>query len=670
MTKEQIEAELRLFKAYSQVFDDFPVYENTASVDKGILYTATVSEDIKLLAEKMYGIKPEEWNNTFHKSFQTVLDTPIEKLIMQQIVHYFTTYGLESVGAFDSDLVYIPHEKLEIPELEEDIVLTVIKYINENELQEALMTLVTSCIALSKQTVNDVMLLADYIDKTKLDEIKNREIKIAMYDKYNVVPKNNMEFLRFVVYKLTGSTLYIQSNDMIHLIQKADANKKYEYLYNYVRNDDGYKKLAEIYRRNKKIFLAFKVKQPTTKLDKSINQIINKVSKLASIYHKPIKTNILDNLNSLKLVKDIDNYRIEILNELDKVTVFREIRIIDGLRYRLKASIEPTDEDSIVYRIRNGKIFATNFDRLNTDKSKRVTQMLIDLIERHLEQRVETCFKDKTVYIPDNVNYVAPTSEKQFVGNFPEGSYVEIPRKSRLVVGVHWKNLDNERIDLDLKMMNLTEHYGWNASYLSDRGDIVFSGDVTDAPSPKGATEVFLITNDVIDNSFLIKLNDFTMSKNEVPFEFFVVEFDNGSLNRDFVVDPNKVVFMTHNSFDKVTGNERHASKTLGYVVVNRTSIKIYFKNFEDVKGRISEPDKVNRNVFNYTDLYSKTQLTLNDLILKCGGKLVSSPNVENLEEVNVDGETLYKKIIRPVDIDLSTDKLTKDSIIKLFQGV
>ena len=112
----------------------------------------------------------------------------------------------------------------------EDVVLTVIKYLNEDELQEALMTLLTSGIALSKQTVNDVMLLADYIDKTKLDEIKNREVKIAMYDKYNVVPKNNMEFLRFVVYKLTGSTLYIQSNDMIHLIQKADASKKYDYL--------------------------------------------------------------------------------------------------------------------------------------------------------------------------------------------------------------------------------------------------------------------------------------------------------------------------------------------------------------------------------------------------------------------------------------------------------
>ena len=40
MTKEQVEAELRLFKAYSQKYEDYPVYENTVSVGKGILYSS------------------------------------------------------------------------------------------------------------------------------------------------------------------------------------------------------------------------------------------------------------------------------------------------------------------------------------------------------------------------------------------------------------------------------------------------------------------------------------------------------------------------------------------------------------------------------------------------------------------------------------------------------
>ena len=69
MTGEQIEAELRLFKAYSQEYEDYPIYENTSSIESGILYTNTVSEEIKSIAERLYGIKPEELNSTFHKSF-------------------------------------------------------------------------------------------------------------------------------------------------------------------------------------------------------------------------------------------------------------------------------------------------------------------------------------------------------------------------------------------------------------------------------------------------------------------------------------------------------------------------------------------------------------------------------------------------------------------------
>ena len=93
MTNKQIEAELRLFKAFT-VYDEHNSLKNNtvSSVEKGILYTRDVNDNIKELAEKLYGIKPEQWNQTFHKSFGTVLDTPIEKLVAQQIIHYFTTY--------------------------------------------------------------------------------------------------------------------------------------------------------------------------------------------------------------------------------------------------------------------------------------------------------------------------------------------------------------------------------------------------------------------------------------------------------------------------------------------------------------------------------------------------------------------------------------------------
>ena len=78
----------------------------------------------------------------------------------------------------------------------------------------------------------------------------------------------------------------------------------------------------------------------------------------------------------------------------------------------------------------------------------------------------------------------------------------------------------------------------------------------------------------------------------------------------------------------------------------------------------------LNKNIFKYTDRYSKVQLTLNDLLKHCGVELLDNPYTEITEEVEVEGETLYKKIKKPVDINLSMDTLTKDSIIKIFEGV
>lgn len=668
MTREQIEAELRLFKAFSQVYDDFPLYEKTSSVERGILYTETVSEEIKSMAEEMYGLKPEQWNNTFHKSFSIVIDTPIEKLIAQQVIHYFTTYGLEALGIYDQDLVYIPHEQLEIPEIEEDIPLKIIRYITEEDLQNKIMTLVTSGIALSKQTIKDIMTLSDYIDQDKVDEIKNKEVRIALYDKYDITPKGNMDFLRYVVLKATGSTLYIQNYDMLKLIRNSDKEQAYKLFKNYVDRKGGYNKLGEIFLRNKNVFLAFKIKEPTRVHEKTLNNIINRIRKIAEKTHKPLNKNILDDLYSLKTIKSVETNKELIKSELDKITIFREIRIINGINYRLEM-YKNAYHKSMVYRIRNGKVYAKEFDVEKSNRAGNALLVLLAVITTHLQQRAEKLFKDKTFYIPKNIVYTAPSSEKQFIGDIPEGSKVSIPRTGNMVVGVHWFNLDNARVDLDLKMMNLTESYGWNTAYLSGNADIVFSGDMTDAPKPNGATEVFLISPKTENKTFLLKLNDFTQVKDKVPFEFFVAQFDGSNIDKHYVVDPNKVLMSTHNSFDEIDNKIGHTSaKTLGYVQMTDKTIDIYFKNFEDIKGRISNIDEVNKHIFKYTDLYSKTQMTLNELIEKCGGIITDTNQKETLEEVIIDGETLYKKVTTKVDYDLSLENITKESIIKIFE--
>ena len=225
-------------------------------------------------------------------------------------------------------------------------------------------------------------------------------------------------------------------------------------------------------------------------------------------------------------------------------------------------------------------------------------------------------------------------------------------------------------------MMNLTNSYGWDAQYLSEDGsaDIVFSGDITDAPKPKGACEVFLIKPEYTNKSFLIKLNNFTRNTKTVPFEFFVTKNEKSIVHKSYTVNPNNVVMMTHNKFDNdgITDSSRVVSTlTLGYVNITNTKIQIFFKSFEDIHKRTSSIDDVNKHIFKFTDLSIGTQMKMKDLISKCGGTLLDSPMTEELEEVKTEnGEVLYRKVTKKADYDLSVDTLSKDSLIELFTEV
>jgi hypothetical protein len=83
---------------------------------------------------------------------------------------------------------------------------------------------------------------------------------------------------------------------------------------------------------------------------------------------------------------------------------------------------------------------------------------------------------------------------------FPSWSYVTVPKD--MIFGVHWTDVSNQnsqsrlnhcRIDLDLSLVAENEKFGWDAMYRSGDGDIMFSGDMTSAPAPNGATELFYI---------------------------------------------------------------------------------------------------------------------------------------------------------------------------------
>jgi len=639
MKKESL---LRLFKGYENQEETKEI--NKEALKYGILIKSEDKEIVDM-AIKQYGKDGVKWNSTFHKDFEIVRNAPIEDLIIQQMIHYITTYGYEDIGIYNPDTVYIPKEKLEVPELKEDIELVVIKGLSEEEINDKMMVLLTSGIALSEETVKDIIILSEYIDKEKLDEIKNKEVKTALYEKYNIMPSDPEEFLRYLLFKITDNTLKIQNYKMIEDIKSGDKEKALEMLKSYIEKN-GYEKLSSIFLRNKRLFLALKVKK-----SKEINAIINKLRKLADINHKPMKKNVLDCLTDEKV--EVNLYKLHEM--LDKVTIFREIRILNGLLYRLNGN------KAIVHRIRNGKSYVRTLENKTFGYVARL-ETIIKVVKTHLNTRMSEKVKGKVIYIPKNVTYTAPTSEKQFSGNIPDGSYMEVPREDNLVYGIHWKNIEKEklekdfygsenfkknreeRVDLDLKQMNKNEVFGWDSSYRSSNSDILFSGDITDAKLPNGATELFYVGQNYGHGAFLITLNMFTTNSEDVPYEFVIAKATHRPRNRvKYVLDPNNILAKVD-----MTVKKDEKQKVVGFITIGDT-IRFYFNDFSAGSGISSKQDDVTMGAFDYLQAYSKTQLKLKDLLEDAGAVVID------------------KMVEEKIDIDLSVNNITKESIIKLL---
>ena len=123
---------IKLFKSYiGDSEDEFEVDKDV--LKKGIIIDKNAPKDVKEKAIKIWGVDGFLINQTFHKSFEKVTSSSIEKLVIEQLVHYFTTYGYESLGIKDGT-VYIPSEMLDVPDLEDGYNFIFIKKISFNDL--------------------------------------------------------------------------------------------------------------------------------------------------------------------------------------------------------------------------------------------------------------------------------------------------------------------------------------------------------------------------------------------------------------------------------------------------------------------------------------------------------------------------------------------------------
>jgi len=560
--------------------------------------------------EKLNG---NDLNKTFHKSWSTIKNSYRSKLLTEQIMHYISTYG----SNFQSE-IYIPSEILNIPNIK--LSYKVIKAYTVAEMQEKCLSLLQSGIALTSETIDDLIsILADELKYkfTGNENIKNKEAIIKLAEYYNIYPKDAVEFFRYIIYRSTDTTLLIKNDELIELIKNSSYNPTQAF------NKFGLEKLAEIFNRFKPLFLAYKTKAPKT---------INKISKLSKKYHKPLVSNSLNNVTNMLLTANDKRW-------LDNATPFALFKALSACYSRMNG------QDAFVYRIRNGKSWVKsntitvtclgNNATLQKAKQKLYThereiyEKNYAFILRYIKQRFD--LSDKKIFLPEDVTYALPTSEKMYVGNIPTGTRFY---GKKLAVGIYWENAWGAR-DLDLSGLNIGGKIGWNATYNQQKGNLMYSGDMTDAPN--GAAE-YLYANQGLNMPTLINNNVYSGSAT-CCYKIIIGKGD--SINYNYMMNPN-------NLFAEVKCASVQWQTILGMMIPEEDKQCFVLLNFGAGNARVSGNSEISNLATKALYQQWSKPLSFNKIVQMLGAEIVT-----NKEQA---------------DFDFSLENLEKDSFLKPFK--
>ncbi len=639
-TFDFVRAALNLFKAVPNLEDkNFPPYvlNNAENLANGFFVTekafgvcpCVADEKIFNFLKYKFGSNIFELNRGFYKSFKTVADSTPQKILINKLLHYMSTYGMEELGIFDRELVYIPNDVLELPADATPIKITVIDAIDNAEIKSRAVKMIQAGAALSAETLESLAAIVKFLDiELNVDEVPNKEFAVRLCALLDVLPEDPVQFLRLMIYKAGGSTLLIKDAETFDALKNSAANFDEDFSKYITKN--GLDKLAGIFHRFKPLWLAFK---PHSAYMRST---INKMRKLADRYHKPVAPKFLEHLTS---AEEINLDRLK--NELAKITPYRKISLANAVLYRLVAP------ESIVYHIRNGKAFADEYRGGLKFDAQKILDAIIDSIVADIAPNV--C--GKKIYIPERFDYAAPVSEKKFVGNIPYGSSYTFAGNS-VVIGVHWFNLleggGEMRIDLDLHLNSEKIDIGWQNDFEEENfintreRKIIFSGDMTDAPIAQGgATEAFFVGESLTDELLMTNINNYTYSQDKiVPFKLILADVNQDSIDRKYLIDAHEIAFCVP---CEISSGEMF----LGFLRSDASGAKkFYFSSGNMGKRIVSRSDNLTERIISAQSTVFESRLSLNALLKKSGAVLVDSSDC---------------------DINLDPAEVTKDILLGLF---
>jgi hypothetical protein len=583
-----------------------------------------IDQEIANYCIQNFSNKVVRYNKTaLYNSFKDVAEKDVKELLVAQLDHYFSVYMQTeetSSDLIDSSLVHVP-VKSESNDDEPFIFnTTMVSLITKEELLDRVAKMLSSGIALSDATQRHLFSIFKYYkDEIDVEIIKNKEFLMRAYSQLDIVPKKAEQLLRYLVYRLTNTTLFVNSKRDRQLIYSKLRSNNYENKYlndiikEYVK-ENGVESIAKQFNRYRKLWIIFK------HVGRDTASIINRARKLSSKLNQPHNLMALDKIND----KNIDLE--EVKKQLEKVSIFKKFSLLNSI-YNAKSNNK-------LYFIRNGRMYSTIKE--NTNKAGyQVKNAIFNSIKKDIGKNI----KGKRFYIPDGIMYAVPTSEKNFIDNIPIFTRYRMDKNS--IIGIHWTNTDTSRVDLDLHYLSKSIHVGWNSRYDSN-DKIIFTGDITDAPKPEGATEALYFKDNLKDDFAVIEISNYAGKPD--TFELFIAN------------DPNKEIF----DREKIISSKEMAFKFTGLTITDQTQCFGVVDSQEDYRDFIftNTSDGFNRTpargehkniMLEAMRSSAKNRLFLNDLIVKLGG------------EITLDKEK--------ADYDLSINSLTKDSFDFLFKA-
>jgi hypothetical protein len=528
--------------------------------------------------------------STFYQTWEDITSKNRLELFIDQVQHYLSTYGAD----FESE-VYLPERTSKVPDFTN---FKVILPIEKDEVITRCEKMLASGIALKQETIDNIFSIFIKVNHiVDVDIIKNKEAKMQICKTLDIFPKENTEFIRYLVYLATEKTLLIKDKETIEAIKnsKLDISK---YLTGF-----GLEELSESFLRFKPIFLAFR-DNPNNK------EPINRLRRLANKNHKPLQAGyfetLLTDFKGLGLLPE----KVKELNNFKKIT------LLEAINVRLCAN------DVNVFPIRNGKIW------LNKEIRKVGNKETLQLIHSIIYQSLVESLKEKatTIKLPVGLDLKLPKSEKSFVGNYPLGSTFDLS-ETNAVIGINWKGSEGAR-DLDLSLTDTKGNkIGWNSSYYNEDKTLIYSGDMTSA-DPK-ATELVYASNGFIPS--IVKVNLYNGEPNS-KFKLFLATEKINNVNKNYMnymVDPNNILFTIDIEMES-------KEQSLGIITENKFVISKFRTGNKNVSGQ-----SITNNYIDYTLNTLDTHISLAKVLKDAGFTFVETE--AEIDLTNLSKDTLIE---------------------------